>query len=295
MLKQARYFQAVVRYGSFSKAAEECFISQSAISQQVQALEKELGVKLLYREGRRFSLTPAGELFYQKSLALTVEWDKLCREVCQVDNEGKAHLRVGCLRSFTGSEFLWTVQSFAERYPSVELHLTTGSHEDLYELLISRQVGLLLSDQRRAFSEGYYNEILAARPYQAELAARHPIAQRDSVAVEELNELPCILVTSMEQRHTEREYYQDIIGLQGRFLYTGSLEETRLLAVSRKGFLLLEEAALGQCGQALRRVLLLRYGKHLLHNYCAFWSRENSGCYVEEFVGILKKQFEKTE
>ena len=69
MLKQARYFQTVVRCGSFSKAAEECFISQSAISQQVQALEKELGVELLHREGRRFSLTPAGELFYQKSLA----------------------------------------------------------------------------------------------------------------------------------------------------------------------------------------------------------------------------------
>lgn len=295
MLKQARYFQAVVRCGSFSKAAEECFISQSAISQQVQALEKELGVELLHREGRRFSLTPAGELFYQKSLTLTAEWDKLCREVRQVDNEGKANLRVGCLRSFAGPEFLWALQVFAERYPSVELHLTTGSHEDLYSLLISEQVDLLLSDQRRAFSEGYYNEILAARPYQAELAARHPIAQREAVAMEELNELPCILVASTEQHHAEQAYYRDIIGLQGKFLYAGSLEEARLLAVSGKGFLLLEGAALGQCGQALRRVPLLRYGKHLLHNYCAFWSRDNSGHYVEEFAGILKKQFEKTE
>lgn len=43
MLKQLKYFQSVVRSGSFSKAAEECFISQSAISQQMQALEKEVG------------------------------------------------------------------------------------------------------------------------------------------------------------------------------------------------------------------------------------------------------------
>ena len=59
MLKQLKYFQSVVYHRSFSKAAEECFISQSAISQQVRALEEEVGVTLLRREGRRFSLTPA--------------------------------------------------------------------------------------------------------------------------------------------------------------------------------------------------------------------------------------------
>ena len=53
MLKQIKYFQAVVRCNSFSEAAEECYISQSAISQQVQALERELGVTLLKRENRR--------------------------------------------------------------------------------------------------------------------------------------------------------------------------------------------------------------------------------------------------
>ena len=57
MLKQIKYFQAVVRAGSFSEAAEQCYISQSAISQQVRALERELGVMLLKRENRRFSLT----------------------------------------------------------------------------------------------------------------------------------------------------------------------------------------------------------------------------------------------
>lgn len=53
MIKQIKYFQAVVRCNSFTEAAEECFISQSAISQQIQALENELGVKLLNRENRK--------------------------------------------------------------------------------------------------------------------------------------------------------------------------------------------------------------------------------------------------
>ena len=67
MLKQLKYFQSVVRLGSFSAAAEENFISQSAISQQVQSLERELGFALLVRKNRSFSLTPADEYFYRKS------------------------------------------------------------------------------------------------------------------------------------------------------------------------------------------------------------------------------------
>ncbi len=50
MIWQIRYFQSVIRNNSFSEAAEECHISQSAISQQVQALERELGFDLLERK-----------------------------------------------------------------------------------------------------------------------------------------------------------------------------------------------------------------------------------------------------
>lgn len=68
MLKQIKYFQAVIRNNNFSEAAYECNISQSAISQQIQALERELGFPLLERKGRKFELTPAGEFFYKKVL-----------------------------------------------------------------------------------------------------------------------------------------------------------------------------------------------------------------------------------
>jgi len=295
MLKQLKYFQSVVRSGSFSKAAEECFISQSAISQQMQALEKEVGVPLLRREGRRFSLTPAGELLYRRSLAITTEWDKLCREIKQVDGEGKAQLRLGCLRSFAGPEFHQAVQVFAQRHPNVELHLATGSHEDLYELIRDGRTDFLLSDQRRAFSERYVNMILEARPYQAELAERHPIAQRESVEAGDLKDFPCILVSSIEQWDDECSYYRDQVGLQGGFVFAHSLEEGRLLAVSGRGFLLLEGARAGQSGRGLRRIPLTRGGAPLLHNYCAFWSRDNSGYYVEEFAEILEEQFAKDE
>lgn len=68
MLRQIKYFQAVVKHNSFSDAAYECNISQSAISQQIQALERDLGFLLLERKKRKFQLTSAGEFFYKKVL-----------------------------------------------------------------------------------------------------------------------------------------------------------------------------------------------------------------------------------
>ena len=76
LLRQMKYFTAVVECGSFTEAAEECFISQSAVSQQIQALENDLGVKLLHRESRGFSLTPAGEYFYRRARELLAEADR---------------------------------------------------------------------------------------------------------------------------------------------------------------------------------------------------------------------------
>lgn len=67
MLKQLKYFQAVVRCNSFTEAAQECHISQSAISQQIQALENELGVRLLQRENRKFSVTRQGSIFIKRA------------------------------------------------------------------------------------------------------------------------------------------------------------------------------------------------------------------------------------
>ena len=64
LLKQMKYFITIVDCHSFTEAAELCYISQSAISQQMKALENELGVELFKRNNRQFTLTLAGEYFY---------------------------------------------------------------------------------------------------------------------------------------------------------------------------------------------------------------------------------------
>ena len=97
LFRQMKYFAAVVECNSFTEAAEQCYISQSAISQQIRALEKELGVELIHRENRKFTLTPAGEYFYSQSKGILEEVDDIRRETIRIGQDDELQLlQCGC-------------------------------------------------------------------------------------------------------------------------------------------------------------------------------------------------------
>ena len=296
MLKQLKYFQAVVRLNSFSAAAEENYISQSAISQQVQALERELGFPLLQRGNRSFTLTPAGAYFYQKSLILTADYERLCKEASKIANGGQASLRIGYLRSYTGSEFHRALALFSEKRPEVAVSILYGNHEELYAMLRSDQADLILNDQRRAFSGEYVNLLLSARPSYIEVAAHSPLAQLTGVTPQELKNTPCILIAAPGQRETEQDYYRTVIGMEGTFLYAENLDEARLMVIGRKGFLPVEGGgAAPVAGSSVVRVPLMRDGEPILKNYCVFWKKSNANHFAAEFADILQGEFAKSE
>ncbi len=293
MIRQIRYFQSVVRNNSFSEAAEECHISQSAISQQIQALERELGFYLLERKNRKFTLTPAGEYFYKKSLVLIADYERMCQEAGRLAKDDKANLVIGYLRCYSGPEFHLALEEFSAKYPDVSVKIEYGNHEELYELLRSGGVDLVLNDQRRAFSDEYVNLILTVGSEYIEISARNPIAALPSITPQELKNVPCILVSSKEQRETEQEYYQGVVGFQGDFLYAENLEEARLLVIGGQGFMPVEGVRKPESfGSSIRRIPLFRGDSQITRNYCAFWKKDNSGYYVEEFADILKRKFE---
>ena len=294
MLKQIKYFQTVVRAGSFSEAAEQCYISQSAISQQIQALERELGVVLLKRENRRFSLTPAGEHFYRKSLILIADLERLCRETVGIARGEDYTLRIGYIKGYGGAEFQKAVVEFTAKHPDVPLDMKTGNHEDLYELLRTDQVDLVLNDQRRAFSDEYVNIVLSEIGCNIEISSRNPIGALECVNADDLQNTPCILVASKEQRENEESHYHEIYGIDSEFVFAENLEEARLMVVSGRGFLPIEGgSAPVQFAETIARRPLCRNGKPIRRNYCAFWKVNNSGYYIEEFAEILKAQFVK--
>lgn len=292
MLKQIKYFQAVVRCKSFTEAAEECYISQSAISQQIQALENELGVKLLKREKRKIFLTPAGEHFYKKSLILTADFDKLCRETARIAAGDETQLSIGYLKCYGGQELQFAVSDFLEKYPDVSVNIVGGNHEDLYELLRFGGADIVINDQRRAFSEEYVNCHLTTNNCAIEISKRNPIAQLEYVNISDLKNISCILIASKNQMDNEMTYYRDVVGFTGEFLFAENLEEARLMVVSGKGFMPIEggENTIN-FSQTISRVILCRGDKPIKRNYCAFWKADSSDYYVEVFADILKAQF----
>lgn len=292
LLRQIRYFQTVVEKNSFSEAAAECYVSQSAMSQQMQALERELGVPLFERHNRKFTLTEAGQHLYERSLAITAEIDRLRSEVVRIGRGDEAVLSIGYLVSYDGDEFRRAISAFSEKFPSVRLEITSGNHEDLYEGLISDRIDIALNDQRRAFSDVYENLVLTRTVCSVEIAAHNPLAARETVDLTDLKGTPCILVASKEQEEEERRYYRDIVGFKGDFLFAPTLAEARVMVVSNRGVLPVELTGReGSPGAAIRRIPLTRRGDRLARNYCAFWKKDNSGYYVEAFADLLRDAF----
>ena len=294
LLRQIEYFQAVVENNSFTAAAEQCNISQSAISQQIQALEAELGVKLLERFKRRFTLTPAGELFYRRSVLITADLEQLRRDTLRVGRVGAIELNVGILISYSGEEFNHAIAAFTELHPEIDLHVTVGNHEDLFDGLRLNRLDLVLNDQRRAFSDEYVNLILAERKCYVEIAAHNPLSRLDGIDIADLKNIPCILIASPEQRENEQNYYRDVVGFRGEFLFAETTQEAHVLVVSNKGVLPVElSGSEQQFGSAVKRVPLLRGDSRIERKLCAFRKRENHGQTVVEFERLLVQEFVK--
>ena len=291
-LRQIEYLQAVIEAGNFYLAAEKCHVSQSAISQQIKKLEDELGVQLLTRHNRTFSLTPAGEHFYRKSLVITSDLKQLVRETKRIADHDHATLRIGYYKGYHGNELSEAIALFSEKYPTVDVQITVGSHEELYHAMENDTVDLALNDQRRAFSDAYNNEILAESKIFIEISSKNPLSRLPSLDIRDLKNTPCILVINPAGQLEEQAYYETIIGLQGEFLFADTVQEARLKIITGQGCMPVD--VIGEqfwFDTSVSRIPLTRNGEPVKKTYCAFWKKDNSGYYVEEFAEILKGCF----
>lgn len=291
LFRQMEYLQAVVEKGNFYQAAEKCNVSQSAISQQIKKLEEELGVKLLDRHNRTFSLTPAGEHFYRKSLVIKSDAEQLFRETKRIA-DNNATLKLGYYKGYQGRELSEAVACFSEKYPAMDVSIMEGSHEELYKALEKDTVDLVLNDQRRAFSDVYYNEILSESHIYIEISNRNPLSRLDRIEVSELKNMPCILVIHAAGQREEQAYYEDIVGIKGEYLFADSVQEARLKIITGQGYMPVD--VIGNPAwfdTAVSRIPLTRNGQPVRKTYCAFWKKDNSGYYIEDFAQMLKRRF----
>ena len=160
LLKQLEYFVCVVDNNSFTQAATEQYVSQSAISQQIKALETSLGVELMVREKRSFHLTPAGQYLYRSGKKLLERFHDIKVETTRIGTDARVSLRIGYLNRYSGIAMQQTVIHMAKRYKNLDIRMYSGSHEELYGMLSDRRVDVVFNDQWQILSDDFESHLI---------------------------------------------------------------------------------------------------------------------------------------
>jgi DNA-binding transcriptional LysR family regulator len=192
-LRQLRYFVAVAEELHFRRAAARLHVSQPPVSQQVQALEREVGCLLLHRTRRRVELTAAGEAFLRDVRALLSELDSAVATARRVATGESGRLRI----NFVGSALLSivpdAVQRFRTRRPGVELEIRESATVDQLRAVAAGAVDVGLV--RPPFSQlgELRAEVVLRERTVAVLPAAHPLSALKRIPLSRLAHEPLVL------------------------------------------------------------------------------------------------------
>lgn len=142
-IRQLRYFIAIVEERKISAAAERLHISQPPLSQQLKAMEEELGSKLVERSGRHFEVTEAGKALYKYALRVTQLMEEAKIEVKEVGNGVNGKLTIG-INTFSFVKLPEILHKFQKQYPKVTYKIQQNESAHLCELVRDRIVELAI-------------------------------------------------------------------------------------------------------------------------------------------------------
>ena len=121
-LQQMRYFIAVAQNLSFSKAAQQHYVSQTAVSQQIKLLEEELETELFQRTRHSVALTSAGQVFYEYAVRITDLAEDAARRTRAAAAECSTPLEIGMMSGMENLPILEKLLLFKEQHPAIPLH-----------------------------------------------------------------------------------------------------------------------------------------------------------------------------
>ena len=187
-LRHLRYFRAVAEELHFGRAAERLHMAQPPLSQQIRQLERELGVTLLVRSTRKVELTPAGEAYLKRVVAILDAVDEAGAQAQRIAEGVEGHLAIGCVGSATYSLLPRLVRALREELPGVDVSVRG-------EMLAPAQITALLTGEidlallRPPIEQsGVLVETVRRDRLLAALPEGHPLAMRDNLSVNDLRD-----------------------------------------------------------------------------------------------------------
>ena len=191
-VRRLRVLQEVVGTGSFSAAAESLHLSQSAVSQQVATLEREVGLPLLERTTNGPRLTTAGEALMEHGDAVIGRLEEAERELAQIAGLEGGRLRVTSFPTASATLMTTALSRFRKRFSNVELVFSEDEPEDAFPALKRGDFDLAVVFDYPAFPLEFGRdveaELIYEEPMRIALPPGHPLAAARSVRIEDLAE-----------------------------------------------------------------------------------------------------------
>lgn len=186
-ISQLRAVLAIAKSHSFSRAAQELYLSQSTLSLQVAKLEKELGVTLFYRTTRTVHLTEAGEEFVKSAGDILRNIRLLSQNMLAYGGLMRGTLTIGAISSLEAIHFSEMLASFYSLYPSLNIDLQEEGSITLIEMLRSHRIAqaFVVVDDPALYPDLHFT-YLGRDEYHLAVSRLHRLARRKTVEIADL-------------------------------------------------------------------------------------------------------------
>lgn len=234
--KQLEYFVAVSEELSFTRAARRLFVSEASISTQIRNLEREVGCSLLDRDNHHVALTPAGTSLLADARALLAHSKEAVERARAMDNGPVGELRVGFIKGYERSNLGDMLYGFHAHNPNVRLSFMRDNVAELYDALKAEKIDVAIN---LLYHEDKMGPLQWARlrdyPLYAVVPANHPLAQKASIRMEELDGYSLVDIHRGGGGYGENEVVSATLasaGLNPRVSYVSEDVETSVLCVA---------------------------------------------------------------
>jgi DNA-binding transcriptional LysR family regulator len=193
-LEQLQSFLAIAATGSFQQAAQQCGLTQSAISRQIQGLESSLGIELFHRAAQ-VKLTIGGEAFFPHARKICQEWEHALKAIDELQAGKQPELCVAVIHSVCSHLLPPILQQFCQDYPQVQLRITALGSDRALKVLKDGLVDLAIVMHNRFLTASPEMVItpLYDEPIKVLMAANHPLTRYTLVPWVELAHCPQVV------------------------------------------------------------------------------------------------------
>lgn len=231
-LNQLKYFIAVARCLSFTEAARSLFMTQPALSRQIQAMEAELGTQLFVRDKKTLKLTPGGSALYSRLPDFLREYEEMMTEARRANRGYEGRLRVGILDVYDASElFPPIVARFREEYPGIRLALERFSLGELPERLYEDKLDIICTYGFSLFDKPDLMTVDVQKYDSCVMLNReHPMANKPDLTLDDLRQ-ECFVQLRSEASGEGYQYISNLIsrgGISPEVLYVDKNEDVLL-------------------------------------------------------------------